>query len=196
MLEQRMSGDPGYGGVAKVMHWLIVVLVAAQFAIAWTMPDIGRGTRPEGLISLHLTLGITIIVVALLRLAWRWTHPVPLISGNVPPWQHRAAQATHALLYVVLVLLPLMGWANASYRGWRVTSLWGGNATAPTAAGIAARRRTRRHSCSHVLCAPGSGRAPRRRGALSPFPAARPCSSAHAAGGRMTPRGFFRKNLP
>ncbi len=44
----------GYDGVARFLHWLIVLLIAAQFVIGWTMPDIHKGTLPEGLIAWHL----------------------------------------------------------------------------------------------------------------------------------------------
>jgi cytochrome b561 len=120
MLRDRNARAPGYGGIAKALHWLIVVLLIAQFSVAWTMPHIHRGVSPEGLIAIHLSLGAFVLLVVILRLAWGLTHPVPLLTDDVPWWQHRAAQALHALLYLILVLLPLQGWANANARGWDV----------------------------------------------------------------------------
>ncbi|HUK59898.1 MAG TPA: cytochrome b [Stellaceae bacterium] len=96
------------------------MVLLLQFAIAWTMPEIHRGTQPERLISLHLSFGILILVLVMARLVWRLGHPVPLISDNVPRWQRQAAQVTHGIFYVLLMLLPLMGWANASARGWTI----------------------------------------------------------------------------
>jgi cytochrome b561 len=124
MLHDRNTREPGYGAVAKSLHWLIAALLVVQFAIAWTMPDIGRDSRPEGLISLHLSFGALIVVVIIIRLAWRLMYPVPLLTDNVAAWQNRAAEATHFLLYAILVVLPVMGWANANARGWDV-SLFG-----------------------------------------------------------------------
>ena len=120
MLHERIARDPGYDGVAKSLHWLIVLLLVVQFALAWTMPEIHRGTKPETLINLHLSVGTSILLVALARLAWRLRHPVPLVTNNVPFWQQRVAQANHALLYLLLFLMPLFGWANASARGWAI----------------------------------------------------------------------------
>jgi cytochrome b561 len=111
---------PAYGPVAKLLHWLVALLLAAQFAIAWTMPDIGRGTVPDGLISLHLSLGVLIMLVVVARVAWRVTHRVPAEPDDLPLWQLLAARATHVLLYGILVVLPVLGWANASSRGWTV----------------------------------------------------------------------------
>ncbi len=114
----QTAGAPGYDAVAKLLHWLIVALLVAQFLIAWTMPDIRRGTKPEGLISLHLSVGLLILFIVVIKTLWQLSHPVPLLDDGQPDWQHRAAKATHGLLYVLLFLLPLMGWANASSRGW------------------------------------------------------------------------------
>ncbi|MBV8651020.1 MAG: cytochrome b [Alphaproteobacteria bacterium] len=112
---------PAYGPVAKLLHWLVVMLLVAQFIIAWTMPPIHRGTTPETLISLHLSLGVVILLVIAVRIVWRLTHPAPAEPGDMPVWQRLVARATHGLLYAILVALPLLGWANASARGWKVT---------------------------------------------------------------------------
>jgi cytochrome b561 len=120
MLQDRNARKPGYDGVAKFLHWLIVLLLIAQFSVAWTMPHIHRGVSPVGLIAIHLSLGAFFLLVVIARLAWSLTHRVPLLTDGIPWWQHRAAQALHALLYLVLVLLPLQGWANANARGWDV----------------------------------------------------------------------------
>jgi cytochrome b561 len=111
---------PGYDWVAKSLHWLVVILLASQFAIAWTMPPIHRGTVPQGLIDLHLSVGVLVIALVIVRVLWRLGHPVPLAQDGGPPWQHRAAEATHLALYALLLLVPILGWANASARGWTV----------------------------------------------------------------------------
>ncbi|HEY3916950.1 MAG TPA: cytochrome b [Stellaceae bacterium] len=121
MVEARTAREPAYGGIAKTLHWLILVLLIAQYTVAWTMPDIGRDTQPETLINLHMSFGITVIIVAFLRVVWRLAYPVPLIRDNVPLWQHRIARLSHALLYLLLFVLPLLGWLAASFRGWTIT---------------------------------------------------------------------------
>lgn len=124
MVEQRTARDPGYGAVAKALHWLILALLIAQYIVAWTMPDIHRGTQPETLINLHMSIGVTVLGLAVLRLIWRVIYPVPLISDNVPLWQQWAARTTHGLLYLILFAMPILGWLAASGRGW-VIDLWG-----------------------------------------------------------------------
>lgn len=109
-----------YTNVARSLHWLAVTLVVAQFAVAWTMPDVGPGTQPVGLIAWHLSIGTTILAVMLLRLIWRLTHPAPPPPSDLPQSLQILSRLTHYLLYATLIALPLGGWANASARGWPV----------------------------------------------------------------------------
>ena len=110
----------GYTGTAKALHWLIVLLLIAQFIFAWTMPHIGRNTPVTTLISLHFTFGIIILAVAIVRLGWRLTHREPPPEDGLPPWQNLTAHIVHYLLYALLFVVPILGWINASWRGMPV----------------------------------------------------------------------------
>ena len=110
----------GYTTTAKALHWLILALLIAQFIIAWTMPHIGRNTKPDTLINLHFSIGVVILAVAIVRLGWRLTHPEPLPEAGMPPWQTISARIVHGLLYVLLFVVPILGWINASWRGFPV----------------------------------------------------------------------------
>ncbi len=112
-----MASNAGYTTTAKSLHWLIVALLIVQFTVAWTMPHIGRNTPVTTLISLHFTIGVVILAVAIVRLAWRVTHGEPASEAGVPTWQTTSARIVHWLLYALLFVLPLLGWINASYRG-------------------------------------------------------------------------------
>jgi cytochrome b561 len=114
------TAAPGYSGTAKMLHWLVVLLLIAQFIFAWTMPHIGRDTPVTTLISLHFTFGIAILAVAAVRLGWRMTHPAPPHTPDIPRWQIGLSHAVHWLLYLLLVVVPLLGWINASWRGMPV----------------------------------------------------------------------------
>ncbi|MEM5454955.1 cytochrome b [Paraburkholderia phytofirmans] len=121
MANLQESTRPGYDAVARALHWLTVLLIAMQFMIGWTMPDVHKDTQPVGLIAWHLGVGSTLIVVILLRVIWRLTHrPTP---DDLPPFFSIASRVTHLLLYATLVLVPLLGWINASSRGWTVRLL-------------------------------------------------------------------------
>lgn len=116
---ERTAPGAGYDTVAKTLHWLIFALLIVQFAVAWTMPEIHRNTQPETLINLHLSFGLTILAVIVLRLLWRLGHRAPPLA-DLPGWQRVVAQLSHALLYLLLIALPIMGWTAASMRDWRI----------------------------------------------------------------------------
>lgn len=110
-----------YTRTAIVLHWLILALLIAQYIIGWTMPHIGRNTPVTTLIGLHFSIGVLILTLIVVRLAWRLTHDNPAQDAAVPRWQVRSAGVIHWLLYLLLVVVPLLGWINASYRGMPVT---------------------------------------------------------------------------
>ncbi|HVV63077.1 MAG TPA: cytochrome b [Pseudolabrys sp.] len=112
--------NPGYTGTAKTLHWLILFLLIGQFTVAWTMPHIGRNTVPETLINLHFSIGVIILAVAIVRLIWRATHGEPTPLDGVPPWQTATARIVHWLLYLLLFVVPVLGWINASWRGFPI----------------------------------------------------------------------------
>ena len=112
-----MAKSADYTRTAISLHWLIVALLVGQFIFAWTMPHIGRNTPVTTLISLHFSFGVLILALAVVRLVWRATHGKPEPEAGVPPWQTASARIVHWLLYLLLFVLPVLGWINASWRG-------------------------------------------------------------------------------
>jgi len=108
-----------YGTPAKVMHWLVVVLLVVQFPIGWFMPDVHAGP-PGTAMALHISFGITLLVVIVARLIWRIAHPVAPES-SLPVWQRVSSEAVHWLLYAGVLAATLTGWLFVSYRGWSVS---------------------------------------------------------------------------
>jgi cytochrome b561 len=115
-----MTDRSQYGTTAKVFHWLILALLLVQYPIGWLMPDIHRDMKPGVAMSFHVSTGITILVLIVVRLAWRLTHPVAPES-SLPPWQRLSSEAVHWLLYVLVLATTGTGWLFASFRGWSVS---------------------------------------------------------------------------
>lgn len=108
-----------YGATAKLLHWLVVALLLVQYVIGWLMPDIHGSMEPGNAMVLHLSLGLTILVIVLVRLLWRLMHPVAPES-SLPQWQRVSSEWVHWLLYIAVLATTLTGWLFASYRGWLV----------------------------------------------------------------------------
>lgn len=87
------------------------------------MPEVAPRTRPDTLIDLHLSFGAFILLLAIVGAAWRIAHPVALAPDPEAPWRRIAASASHLALYLLLVAVPLIGWADASARGFPVELL-------------------------------------------------------------------------
>jgi cytochrome b561 len=118
MIERKHTA---YDPMAKMLHWLVLGLLIAQFVFGWTMPHIGRSVPSSLLIDWHVWLGVMILLVAIIRLLWRFTHGEPEPEAGVMPWQTTTARIIHWLLYGLLFTLPILGWLNASWRGMPVT---------------------------------------------------------------------------
>ena len=106
-----MTGNSAerWGSVQIGLHWLIAVLLLVQLLAGWLMTDRQPGELQNFLYTLHKNLGLIVLILAAVRLGWRWSHPVPELPADMPPWQVTAANVTHFLLYLLLFLLPVTG---------------------------------------------------------------------------------------
>lgn len=109
-----------YGFTAKLLHWLIAAILVVQFALGWLMPPVRRGMQPGSSMHLHISIGIVVLALIVVRLLWRLTHRVPP-EPALPRWQRLASAAVHWLLYVLVLVTTLSGWFYASARGWTLT---------------------------------------------------------------------------
>jgi cytochrome b561 len=109
--------DPRYTAPAMALHWLIALIVVGTFGVGLWMTGLPSGPQKSRVYEWHKWAGATFLALTLLRMAWRATHaaPAPLPS---PPWQQRLATTVHALLYVMFLVVPLLGWAYSSALGY------------------------------------------------------------------------------
>jgi cytochrome b561 len=114
-----LTTAPGYGAVAKILHWLIFLLLATQYAIGSIMPHIGRKTPNEGWVNWHFSVGAAILFFIVIRLVWRVLHPVPQLP-TLAKWERQLSGFTHWALYVLVLVMTLLGWAATNSRGWDV----------------------------------------------------------------------------
>jgi len=107
-----------YTGVAIILHWVIAVLIVANVVLALSVDSLPEGwVRP--VIDTHKSIGMTVLGLVLLRILWRFSHAPPPLPAAYPHWERLAAHVGHALLYLVILAIPITGlmhdsaWKNA-----------------------------------------------------------------------------------
>ena len=122
-----------WGSISKLLHWLVVLLILAMAWIGLTMGDLPNGPDKIATYALHKSIGITILVLVLLRLGWRLYAGAPAPVPGTPNWQDRIASLTHWALYALLLAMPISGWVLNSSSGFPLQ--WFGLVNLPAIAG-------------------------------------------------------------
>lgn len=111
------NSDTVYGSVARAFHWLIAVLVFAQWGMGSYVSQLPLGLARLQWMSRHKSLGVMIFILVVLRLAWRWFNPAPRWPDALPRREAIAAVVVHGMLYLLLLAAPVTGWLQASALG-------------------------------------------------------------------------------
>lgn len=109
-----------YGSLAKFLHWSIVVLIIVQFILAEYADELPDGMEKLQWISRHKTIGMLVLLLALVRIVWRIVNqgrPAAVGEGLMK----KAAAAGHGVLYLLILLQPISGWAMSSAANYPVT---------------------------------------------------------------------------
>jgi len=122
-----------YGAPAQLFHWLIAALIVTQFVLARIALGLPLGVRKLALLARHKSVGMTILMLAILRLLWRLKHPAPALPAAMTPLERLAARGTHVAFYVLLFAMPLTGWMMSSAKNYSVS--WFGLFTWPNLIG-------------------------------------------------------------
>lgn len=104
---------------ARVLHWAMAVLILAMLFIGVGMVATVSG-KHQWLLAIHKSLGIAILLLAIVRLVVRLRNPPPPLPGDLPALQKLAAHLSHWLLYALMIAMPLIGWAMLSAGGYPV----------------------------------------------------------------------------
>lgn len=98
-----------YGSLTRFLHWSLLVLVLAQFGLAFLMEQFEEGSAGgETAMAAHESVGVLVIAFALVFVLWRIANPRPSLEA-LPAWQRRLALATHWVIYGLILLQPLSG---------------------------------------------------------------------------------------
>ncbi len=119
-----MPGADGYTSLAKLLHWLTALLVLGLIGLGLWMVDLPIGLSKLYAFAWHKWIGLTVLVLTVLRLAWRAYNPPPALPDTVTKWERAVAPWSHGLLLALLVALPISGWLMSSAGGVKV--IWFG----------------------------------------------------------------------
>lgn len=119
MTTRRIAAVPGdgYSQPAKFLHWILALLLPIQIGMGWYMLSIEDQPGSGWYFALHISLGLTAALLVALRIGWRLHQAPPAAPPELAGWQRRAARSSHALLYVLMVLMPLTGYLGAAFGG-------------------------------------------------------------------------------
>jgi cytochrome b561 len=112
-----------YSIISLIFHWGLALLVLTQILLI-SAHDATEGPLSREFVQIHKAVGLSILVLTLARIVWRLANPALPLPGEMPRWEKIAARATHVLFYVLLIGLPLTGWAASSAGGRPI--LWFG----------------------------------------------------------------------
>lgn len=116
-----------YGAVAMTLHWLMAAMILFMLGLGLFMTSLDEAnplTFP--LFQLHKSIGLTILMLVIARLAWRLANPVPALPPVMAKGERILARLVHAVLYVLMIAIPLMGWAAVSAAALAVPTVWFG----------------------------------------------------------------------
>ena len=112
-----------YTPAAIALHWIVGLLIIGN--LCFGLYTVGLPLSPQKLryFSYHKWVGVTILLLAAARLAWRLRHPAPPLPATTTPWEKMAANASHVMLYVLFFSAPISGWLMSSALGFQTVYL-------------------------------------------------------------------------
>lgn len=112
-----------YTRVAIALHWLIAAAILANLALGSVMVDLPLSPQKLKVYAYHKWTGITVLLLVVVRIAWRLGHPPPPLPASMPAWERLAAHVSHVMLYALSLGIPLSGWLFSSAKGFQTVYL-------------------------------------------------------------------------
>ncbi|MFZ1392396.1 MAG: cytochrome b [Dokdonella sp.] len=111
------STENRWGSVAQLLHWLMALAIIGNGIVGLVMDEMPRGMSKLNTFAIHKSIGLTVLALLVLRASWRLFDRKP-DDEPMPRWQRLAAHATHGVLYLLMLAIPLSGWIYNSAHGY------------------------------------------------------------------------------
>jgi cytochrome b561 len=112
-MTSRVASGPRYTRGAISLHWATAALICFNLAVGFFMEGL-RADWKAIVVPLHISSGMTIFGLTLVRIVWRLSHAAPPFAADMPHWQRISAHAAHGLIYLMMIAMPLTGWSIIS----------------------------------------------------------------------------------
>ncbi len=106
-----------FGWVTRALHWVTAFAVLVALPLGVWISEMEVSLAALKYFGYHKTLGITVLVLIVLRIIWHLTNPPPRPLSHGVGWQDMLAKAVHRAFYVLLLAMPLSGWVASSATG-------------------------------------------------------------------------------
>lgn len=113
-----------YHPISKGLHWIMSALIIGLIALGLYMHELPLSPQKLALYSWHKWLGVTVFLLVWIRLVWRLTHPAPPPPPGLSSILGNTARVAHAILYLLMIAIPLSGWLMSSAKGFQ--TVWFG----------------------------------------------------------------------
>jgi cytochrome b561 len=119
-----LSPPRRFGAVAIALHWTVALAVLGAVGLALYLETLELGETKTLVLTVHKSVGLTILGLMAVRVVWRLTHRAPPLPAGMTAWQRWAAHATHVMLYLLALSMPVTGYMSVAARG-RETTFFG-----------------------------------------------------------------------
>jgi len=119
-----MASAQQFTPLQRALHWLMAICILAMLFVGVGMVST-VAPKYLGLIALHKTLGVVLLILVVIRLGVRWRYGAPALPGDLPVPMKLAAQLSHYLLYGLMIVMPLLGWGMLSAADYPIVLLGG-----------------------------------------------------------------------
>lgn len=120
-----LSPSARYARGSVILHWLVALLIVLNFAAAFVAEDMPK-EQASMIMGNHKAIGITILVLTVLRVIWRLMHKAPPLAETLAAWEVALSKVAHLLLYVLMLGIPMSGWLMSSaYTGGGAIPIFG-----------------------------------------------------------------------
>lgn len=113
-----LSTDTRYGGITRILHWLVALTIIGLIWLGWWMVDLSYyDSWYNRSLELHKSLGMAVLAVAAVKIAWVIYDGKPGFPSSMKSWERAAATATHHLFYLMMLLIPATGYVISTSAG-------------------------------------------------------------------------------